>query len=199
MQNRIGEEMDAVVTGVEEFGLFVQGIRIPAEGLDPRHVAGRRSLSLRPHDAHADRQSRGQQLPAGRPRVCQRGPGRCRSPRARFPASRSRPPSSGEEHRRLSNNSRPKRKAVRLRKKAAQARLIASNDPSLQRRRSRSRFSPYPGRESHPWRVLNRGGGERTKAWAAHAVSSKSSEGHGVPRKKARTVVSMKSNTLLPC
>ena len=33
MQNRIGEEMDAVVTGVEEFGLFVEGIRIPAEGL----------------------------------------------------------------------------------------------------------------------------------------------------------------------
>jgi ribonuclease R len=33
MQNRIGEEMEAVVTGVEEFGLFVEGIRIPAEGL----------------------------------------------------------------------------------------------------------------------------------------------------------------------
>jgi ribonuclease R len=33
MQDRIGEEMDAIVTGVEEFGLFVQGIGIPAEGL----------------------------------------------------------------------------------------------------------------------------------------------------------------------
>ncbi len=31
--DRIGEEMDAVVTGVEEFGLFVQGVEIPAEGL----------------------------------------------------------------------------------------------------------------------------------------------------------------------
>jgi ribonuclease R len=30
---RIGEEMDAVVTGVEEFGLFAQGIELPAEGL----------------------------------------------------------------------------------------------------------------------------------------------------------------------
>jgi ribonuclease R len=33
MSTRIGEEMDAVVTGVEEFGLFVQGITVPAEGL----------------------------------------------------------------------------------------------------------------------------------------------------------------------
>ena len=33
MSTRIGEEMDAVVTGVEEFGLFVQGIELPAEGL----------------------------------------------------------------------------------------------------------------------------------------------------------------------
>jgi ribonuclease R len=33
MSQRIGEEMDAVVTGVEDFGLFVQGISLPAEGL----------------------------------------------------------------------------------------------------------------------------------------------------------------------
>jgi ribonuclease R len=33
LSTRIGEEMDAVVTGVEEFGLFAQGIEIPAEGL----------------------------------------------------------------------------------------------------------------------------------------------------------------------
>jgi len=30
---RIGEEMEAVVTGVEEFGLFCRGLEIPAEGL----------------------------------------------------------------------------------------------------------------------------------------------------------------------
>ncbi len=30
---RIGEEMDAVVTGVESYGIFVQGIELPAEGL----------------------------------------------------------------------------------------------------------------------------------------------------------------------
>ncbi len=30
---RIGEEMDAVITGVEPFGMFVQGLRLPAEGL----------------------------------------------------------------------------------------------------------------------------------------------------------------------
>lgn len=30
---RIGEEMDAVITGVEPFGMFVQGMSLPAEGL----------------------------------------------------------------------------------------------------------------------------------------------------------------------
>jgi ribonuclease R len=33
LQTRIGMTMEAVVTGVEEFGLFVQGIELPAEGL----------------------------------------------------------------------------------------------------------------------------------------------------------------------
>ena len=33
LSQRIGEEMDAVITGVEEFGLFAQGIELPAEGL----------------------------------------------------------------------------------------------------------------------------------------------------------------------
>ena len=33
--DKVGEEMQAVVTGVEAFGLFAQGIEIPAEGLIP--------------------------------------------------------------------------------------------------------------------------------------------------------------------
>lgn len=33
LSQRIGEEMDAVVTGVESFGLFAQGVKLPAEGL----------------------------------------------------------------------------------------------------------------------------------------------------------------------
>lgn len=33
MSERIGEEMEAIVTGVESFGLFVQGTQLPAEGL----------------------------------------------------------------------------------------------------------------------------------------------------------------------
>ncbi len=33
LATRIGMEMDAVVTGVEGFGLFVQGLELPAEGL----------------------------------------------------------------------------------------------------------------------------------------------------------------------
>ena len=33
LQSRIGREMEAVVTGVEAFGIFVQGLQLPAEGL----------------------------------------------------------------------------------------------------------------------------------------------------------------------
>ncbi|MFN9718425.1 MAG: ribonuclease R, partial [Planctomycetota bacterium] len=33
MSERIGEEMDAVITGVESFGMFCQGVNIPAEGM----------------------------------------------------------------------------------------------------------------------------------------------------------------------
>lgn len=33
LSERVGEEMDAVITGVEEFGLFAQGLALPAEGL----------------------------------------------------------------------------------------------------------------------------------------------------------------------
>ena len=33
LASRIGEQMDAVVTGVEEFGLFARGIKLPGEGL----------------------------------------------------------------------------------------------------------------------------------------------------------------------
>ena len=33
LSGRIGEEMDGVVTGVESFGLFVEGLELPAQGL----------------------------------------------------------------------------------------------------------------------------------------------------------------------
>ncbi len=35
MEPKVGEEMEAVITGVESFGMFCQGIEIPAEGLIP--------------------------------------------------------------------------------------------------------------------------------------------------------------------
>ncbi len=35
LAERIGEQMEAVVTGVEEFGLFLQGVELPADGLLP--------------------------------------------------------------------------------------------------------------------------------------------------------------------
>lgn len=37
MEKRIGQTMEAFVTGVEEFGVFAQGVEIPAEGLIPQH------------------------------------------------------------------------------------------------------------------------------------------------------------------
>jgi ribonuclease R len=33
MSSRIGEELDAVITGVEHFGIFCQGVEIPVEGM----------------------------------------------------------------------------------------------------------------------------------------------------------------------
>lgn len=33
LKGKIGSQMDAVVTGVEEYGLFAQGVKLPAEGL----------------------------------------------------------------------------------------------------------------------------------------------------------------------
>jgi ribonuclease R len=33
LSKRIGEQMDAVITGVEDFGLFAQGVKLPAEGM----------------------------------------------------------------------------------------------------------------------------------------------------------------------
>jgi len=35
MSKRVGETIDAVITGVESFGIFVQGVDIPAEGMLP--------------------------------------------------------------------------------------------------------------------------------------------------------------------
>ena len=35
LADRVGEKMDGIITGVESFGVFVQGIEIPAEGLIP--------------------------------------------------------------------------------------------------------------------------------------------------------------------
>ena len=35
LADRVGEKMDGIITGVESFGVFVQGVEIPAEGLIP--------------------------------------------------------------------------------------------------------------------------------------------------------------------
>ena len=58
LSTRIGEEMDAVVTGVESYGIFVQGVKLPAEGLvrveslsDDRYFFDRASHTLAGHRA----------------------------------------------------------------------------------------------------------------------------------------------------
>ena len=85
MSNRIGEQLDAVVTGVEEFGLFVQGIKVPAEGLvhvttlaDDYYRFDRKSHTLTGNRS-------GNALPIGRLGESGSGAGRHRSARVRFP------------------------------------------------------------------------------------------------------------------
>jgi len=58
LSERVGAEMDAVITGVESFGLFVQGIELPAEGLihvsalsDDRYRFDRTAHTLSGHRA----------------------------------------------------------------------------------------------------------------------------------------------------
>ena len=58
LSTRIGDKMQGVITGVEEFGLFVQGIEMPAEGLvhvsslqDDFYRFDKRSHSLTGHRA----------------------------------------------------------------------------------------------------------------------------------------------------
>ena len=60
LSERIGEEMDGVVTGVENFGLFVARHRAAGRRADPRRRPERRLLRLRPRDAHARRPPLGQ-------------------------------------------------------------------------------------------------------------------------------------------
>ncbi|NNJ24036.1 ribonuclease R [Alienimonas chondri] len=40
LEDRVGEEFDAVVTGVMNFGVFVRGVELPAEGMIPREALG---------------------------------------------------------------------------------------------------------------------------------------------------------------
>ena len=40
LEDRIGEELDAVVTGVMQFGVFVRGTELPAEGMLPKEALG---------------------------------------------------------------------------------------------------------------------------------------------------------------
>ena len=98
MSTRIGEQLDAVVTGVEEFGLFVQGIKLPAEGLvhvttlaDDYYRFDRRS-----HTLTGNRSGNAYRLGD----MVRRGsrPGGYRSPRTRFPhrAEKTPPPAAGK-------------------------------------------------------------------------------------------------------
>ena len=59
LADRIGKKMDGIITGVESFGVFVQGIEIPAEGLIPldslpsdSYRYDRNTRTLSGHKAH---------------------------------------------------------------------------------------------------------------------------------------------------
>ena len=85
-KDKVGLEMHATITGVERFGLFCQGVEIPAEGLvhitaldrDEFYDFDEATFSL------VARRS-GPPLPPGGPRAGLRGPRRHRPPLARFP------------------------------------------------------------------------------------------------------------------
>ena len=85
LSERIGEEMDAVVTGVESSACSCRASKLPAEGLDPRQLAGRRLLPLRAAVAHPVRPPVGQHLSAGRRGARGRCAGRRRTPRVGLP------------------------------------------------------------------------------------------------------------------
>ena len=85
LSTRIGEEMEAVVTGVESYGLFVQGVKLPAEGLvrveslrDDHYYFDRASHTL-------GRPSRRQQLSPRRSAARGRRSRRSGTPRDRLP------------------------------------------------------------------------------------------------------------------
>ena len=59
LADRVGKKMDGIITGVESFGVFVQGIEIPAEGLIPldtlpsdSYQYDRNTRTLSGHKAH---------------------------------------------------------------------------------------------------------------------------------------------------
>jgi len=59
LADRVGKKMDGIITGVESFGVFVQGVEIPAEGLIPldslpsdSYRYDRNTRTLSGHKAH---------------------------------------------------------------------------------------------------------------------------------------------------
>jgi ribonuclease R len=134
LAKQIGSQMDAVITGVEEFGLFAQGVELPAEGLihvdalgddfyrfdrETHSLAGHRSGNrfrlgdlIRVEVAHVDVDKRELDFrivkrlgSAHRSRPEARGP---QKRRREQPESRSRRPKQSRP-----NQSRPKKKGKR--------------------------------------------------------------------------------------
>ena len=90
MSDKIGLELDGVITGVENFGLFITGVEIPAEGFV--HISSLTDDYYRYDRAgHVIAGHRcGQFVSLGRHRPRRRGGGRRRHPRAGLPPGRSR-------------------------------------------------------------------------------------------------------------
>ena len=87
MAERVGETFDAVVTGVETFGMFCRLKPIPVDRNDPCHRArSRRVLRLRPLINDTRRPPQGKEVPTGGSATRRSRPGRRRSPRTRFAA-----------------------------------------------------------------------------------------------------------------
>ena len=66
LADKIGMELDGVITGVENFGLFVTGIGAAGRGLHPHQRPDRRLLPLRPRRPRDRRPSQRQLVSPGR-------------------------------------------------------------------------------------------------------------------------------------
>ena len=85
LSERLGTELEVIITGVADYGFFGQAETLPVEGLVHVSTLTRRLLLLRGGDAQPDRPAHRPALPAGRQGAGRGGARRSAAAAARFP------------------------------------------------------------------------------------------------------------------